>query len=297
MVDWTGSKPAGYSWFIDYYLDELRKADVAQGRRLVDVLDFHWYSEVAVGSNVYVNLVRNDPPETAETVRQRVQAPRSLWDPDFKENSWITAYDTIPGCPGCGIELLPRLRRHVDAHYPGTGLSMTERYYGGGNQISGALAEADVLGILGREGVVAATLWPLGNRFDCIFQAFAAYVNYDGQGSRFGDTTVGLALTDPARTAQVERVSAYASVDQGNPDRLVVVALNKSAAPLTAGLSVKHTRLFGRAELYRVTASTADPLQPGCTAPVRQPDTVLALRNAFLATLPPLSISVFVLRP
>jgi len=39
---------------------------------------------------------------------------------------------------------------------------MTEYYYGGGDHISGGLAQADVLGILGREGVFAAALWHLG---------------------------------------------------------------------------------------------------------------------------------------
>lgn len=31
-----------YKWFIDYYLDEMKKAEDENGRRLLDVLDVHF---------------------------------------------------------------------------------------------------------------------------------------------------------------------------------------------------------------------------------------------------------------
>ena len=41
-VDWsTVSNGKGYSWFIDYYLDEMKKAEATSGKRLLDVLDLH----------------------------------------------------------------------------------------------------------------------------------------------------------------------------------------------------------------------------------------------------------------
>ena len=42
---------------------------------------------------------------------------------------------------------------------PGTKLAITEYNWGGTESLNGALAEADVLGIFGREGVGLATMW------------------------------------------------------------------------------------------------------------------------------------------
>ena len=116
----------------------------------MDVLDLHWYPE-ARGGGARVIEDNNGPAVAAA----RVQAPRSLWDPSYVETSWISL-DARAGA----IRLIPRMKEKIAAHYPGTGLAVTEYNYGGGGHISGALAQADVLGILGREGVFAArTAW------------------------------------------------------------------------------------------------------------------------------------------
>ena len=80
------------------------------------------------------------------------------------------------------------MREKIAAQYPGTRLAITEYNYGGGEHISGAIAQADVLGIFGREQVFAAALWDLGGGSRFIDAAFAAYCNYDGALGRFGDT-------------------------------------------------------------------------------------------------------------
>ncbi len=42
--DWaTVSKGKLYTWFLDYYLDQMKKASDTTGRRLLDALDLHWY--------------------------------------------------------------------------------------------------------------------------------------------------------------------------------------------------------------------------------------------------------------
>ena len=44
--DWEEIKAAnGYRWFVDYYLDEMKKASDSSGKRLLDVLDLHFYTE------------------------------------------------------------------------------------------------------------------------------------------------------------------------------------------------------------------------------------------------------------
>lgn len=42
--DWNVARNR-YGWFLDYYLDQIRQASDTQGRRLLDVLDLHWYPE------------------------------------------------------------------------------------------------------------------------------------------------------------------------------------------------------------------------------------------------------------
>ena len=161
--------------FLDFYLQQMRLAEQKAGHRLLDVLDVHWYPEARGGN---VRVCEDDArPEVAAA---RVQAPRSLWDPSYTEKSWITQWSTRGP-----IRLLPRLREKIEKNYPGTRLAITEYYYGGGADISGGLAQADVLGIFGREGVFAAALWHTGRTDDrFIHAAFAMYRNCDGKGRR-----------------------------------------------------------------------------------------------------------------
>ena len=69
---------AGGRDFLDFYLDAMREAEGRARRRLVDVLDLHWYPE-ARGGGVRITEANN----TAAVAEARVQAPRSLWDPSL----------------------------------------------------------------------------------------------------------------------------------------------------------------------------------------------------------------------
>ncbi|MEI8634379.1 hypothetical protein P4S72_24890 [Vibrio sp. PP-XX7] len=50
----------------------------------------------------------------------RMQAPRTLWDPDYKENSWIGMYNAAE------LPLIPHMQKSIDNAYPGTKLAFTE---------------------------------------------------------------------------------------------------------------------------------------------------------------------------
>lgn len=221
--------------FLDVYLAAMAAAEKAAGKRLIDVLDVHFYPEARGGGK---RVMEDDPaPETAAA---RIQSPRSLWDPAYKESSWI---------PG-PIRLLPRLREKLQKQYPGTKLAITEYYYGGGGDVSGALAQADVLGIYGREGLFAAALWHLGKTDDrFIHAAFAMFRNFDGQGGAFGDQGLDVAGGDPSKA------SLYASVDAKG--RKVYVAINKTTAPLKIRIGA------GRASAWRLTSAEARPVAAG----------------------------------
>ncbi len=257
--------------FSEVFLQEMAAAEKKAGKRLVDVFDFHWYPEARGGKK---RVMEDDAaPEVAAA---RVQSPRSLWDPAYKESSWVA------NAAGGAVRLLPRLREKIDKHYPGTKLAMTEYYYGGGDHISGALAQADVLGILGREGLFAAALWHMGRTDDrFIHAAFAMFRNYDGKDGAFGDTGLAVAGGDPARA------SLYASVDAQN--RVVLVAVNKTEAPLPLKVDLKGVPAFKSIGVYRLTAAAAKP--------VAQEDVLSKDPAALLLDLPPLSVSTYVLKP
>ncbi len=268
-----GAPDANGRDFTDFFLSSMSAASASAGRRLLDVLDLHWYPEARGGG---VRVMGEDT--SAAVVAARVQAPRSLWDPTYVETSWIA--NSLSGQP---IRLIPRMNAKIAAHYPGTKLAFTEYYYGGGNHISGAVAQADVLGVFGREGVFAANLWGMTSNLSYIMGGFAAYRSYDGLGGSFGDTSVR------ATTSDMATATVYASVDAATPNRVVLVAINKATAPKTAAVSVRHGVVFSRAEVYQLTS--AGPL------PARGADVALPQPNAFQVTLPAMSVTTLVLRP
>jgi hypothetical protein len=249
--------------FTDFYLQEMSAAGKKEGKRLVDVLDVHFYPEAQGGKK---RVTEDD--SSPEVAAARIQSPRSLWDPSYKESSWIAN-------SAGAIRLLPRLREKIDKHYPGTKLALTEYYYGGGDHISGALAQADVLGIYGREGVFAAALWHLGRTDDrFIHAAFAMFRNYDGADGAFGDQGLAVSGGDPAKS------SLYASVDAKG--RTVLVALNKTDVPMPLRIELKDLPAFKAAAVYRLTS--AEP------RPVAQPD-VTPSGTTLALELPPFSVT------
>ena len=281
--------PASYGWagyqtlqgatdangrdFLEFYLAGMRQAEQQAGKRLLDVLDVHWYPEARGGGKRIT-----EGGDAAGLIQARLQAPRSLWDPSYTEDSWISR-DAVHG----PIRLIPRLKDKIARNYPGTRLSITEYNYGGGNHVSGALAEADVLGAFGREGVFAAALWHLSGNESFIYGGFAMYRNYDGKGGHFGDTSIS------AQTDDVAKSSVYASVDSADPTRLVLIAINKTDAPLTADLELASRTAMRCVEAYRLTSASPKP-QPVSALPARS-------GGHLRYTMPAMSVSTLVLRP
>jgi hypothetical protein len=98
IFDWQGAltaTPAGNNWFADQYLAAMKAASASFGAPLVDVYDFHWYSQVSDGNGGMITDL-NGASLTDAQVQSIVQSPRSLWDTTYTENSWITS-DVLGG--------------------------------------------------------------------------------------------------------------------------------------------------------------------------------------------------------
>lgn len=238
--DWKDIKIENpdYRWFIDYYLDEMKKAEDESGERLLDVLDIHFYTEAKgeCGERSCGHYNREG------CVEARLNSTRSLWEDGYKENSWIvdTGAEFFP--------LLPNIQQSIDRYYPGTKLAITEYDFGGSFDISGGIAEADALGLFAKYGVYLATLFTGDDGYQC--SAIDLYTNYDGKGNGFGDTLVY------CETDNIELSTAYAAVNEGNDDVVTLVVTNKSFNDKTTaniklggGKEYSYVHLYGLSEM------------------------------------------------
>jgi mannan endo-1,4-beta-mannosidase len=274
--DWKEIKQKNsYEWFIDFYLDEMKKYSAADGKRLLDVLDLHWYPEAQDKDGARVTQDR--PTETNQVTR--MQTPRTLWDPDYTEKSWVG--DSFKWA----LPLLPMVNRSVEKWYPGTKVAFTEYDYGGKNHISGGIAQADVLGIFGKYGVYLATYFGDGIGHGAYTDAaFNLYRNYDGKKSAFGDVSVF------AKTSDKINSSIYAAVSDKSGDKLGLIVLNKS---LTEEIQGKF-RVGGAVQFKTARVWGFD----STSALVREMKPVEKIsQNTFTYTIPPLTSCHIVLIP
>lgn len=195
--EWETIKSANnYHWYLDCYLDQMKQASDKEGTRLLDVLDIHYYSESARVS-----------------AEDRVQSVRTLYEKGFAENSWIGQWcqENVP--------ILPTVQASIDKYYPGTKLGITEYHFGGDDDASGAIAQAEALGCYADHGVYFASLWG-GSGYT--LSALNLYTNYDGKGGSFGDMLI------PTITDDVSLSSAYAASDAGDETKVTVMITNKN---------------------------------------------------------------------
>ncbi len=249
MANLAGAPDANGRHFLAYYLDRMRAAERQRGRRVFDVLDVHWYPDVRIADAPVMNGADDD-----ERARARMQLPRSLYDPEYDEGTWI-ANDIGP------VRLIPRLTQLIRRHYPGTRIAITEYAYGGGARPSGAVAVADALGAFGREGVFAAAYWPLvDQRHDYALGAFRMFRRVDGEVS-FGDRSI------PARASDLSRLSAWASLDSTHRERMVVVLVGRVETPTTAEITIRGFTRAGAARRFLLDASAPGPHEVSAVAP------------------------------
>jgi mannan endo-1,4-beta-mannosidase len=248
--------------FANVYLDTMRKASASAGKRLLDAFSFHYYSQASY-----------DPAN-------RVQAARSLWDSSYVEPSWITQGGN-GFTDGRGLEILPKLKQSIADFYPGTKLAVTEYDFGGRDDVSGAIAQADALGAFGQQGVHLATYF--GDVEAYIAAGFKIFRNYDGNKSVFPEVSVKAVSTNNGNG------TVYAAVSAAAPDTVHLIAINRLSTPLNASLQIAHPVALNSVQAWGVDASSqAVTMRAGLSA-IKQ--------NQFSYTLPAWSVMHFVVKP
>ncbi len=243
-----------------WMLSQLRQYQQASGTRLLDVFTVHYYPQ----SGEYGDDVSSAMQE------RRNRSTRSLWDPNYTDASWI----------GAKIRLIPRMREWVSANYPGLDIGITEYNWGAENHINGATAQADVLGILGRENVNLATRWTAPAAGSPCFRAFQMYRNYDGNRSGFGDISVRATVPNP------DAVAAFAAT-RSSDGALTVMVINKATIGNLVTVGLANFAPGGSAQVWQLTASNA----------IQRKSDLGIGGTSFGAALPAQSITLFVIPP
>jgi len=251
-----------------WYLQRMNAASQTAGKRLLDVFDEHYYPQAQS-----VTLVSDNG--SASTRALRLRSTRSLWDPTYADESWIGDPSQVAAPP---IRLIPWMRELVAANYPGTKTALGEYNWGALESMNGALAQADVLGIFGRERLDQALLWAPPSPAQPGAFAFRMYRNYDGAGSRFGQTHVRSTSADQGRLA------VYGA--QRSPDGAVtVMVVNKTSTALTAPLALSGATYGAAAQRWAYSPANLNairrladvPVANGAASVTYEPDSITLL--------------------
>jgi uncharacterized protein (TIGR03437 family) len=242
-----------------WYLQQFAKFEKDNGYRLLDYLDVHGYMPGTGGD-------ATDPASQAA----RLQSPRVFWDPTYV----FSHEDYQADQP---VNLIGRMKKWIADNYPGTKTAITEYNLGDLNNhntsnpqtpeslLNGALAQADLLGVFGREGLDLATLW--GNVWvgDPAAFAFKLYRNYDNQGGAFGETSVS------AVSGNQDQLSIYAA--QRSDSALTLMVINKTAGDLSSNIALGNFQPDGTVQVWQYSAANLGAI-------VRQPDQSTTVNGA-----------------
>lgn len=216
--------------FSPWFLNQVRLRSQAAGRRLLDCFTLHIYPAAFSAFNntldVPTELLRN-------------QSTRDFWDTNYVDPSWINQV----------IALIPRMKSWVATNYPGTLTGITEYNWGAEGDMNGATAQADILGIFGREGLDLATRWTTPATGSPVYDSMKIYRNYDGLDSGFGQISVNTAVPNP------DELAAYSAV-RTNDGALTIMVINKDLLNATpAVLDLANFPAQNTAQVWQISGS------------------------------------------
>lgn len=225
--------------FVAWYAGQVCSHALPNDALAVDYIDLHYYPQ---GQNVA--LSDDDSPATAA---RRLRSLKELYDPAWVSESWISDLGDADGNHYDKPNLIPRVRAWIDQYCPGTKLAITEYNWGNDGTSSGAVAQAELLGIFAREGVDLATRWVAPDADTRVERAYTLFLDYDGAGSKVSGDSVS------AVSANVDQLGAYAFTGDG---RTMVLLTNKDIVTHDASLTFASP-IAGSWTLYGFDAGNA----------------------------------------
>lgn len=277
--------------FIEYYLQQFKAAETQHGMRLLDYLDLHTYFAATYnGQSVGFASAGDTGAQQA-----RLNSTRVFWDPTYTDPNdpqpnYMTDANYTSSCnvPLQAPELIPMMRNWVNTDYPGTKLAITEYNWGGQESINGALAQADILGIFGREGLDIGTLWGAPDPSTQLpgLMAFEIYRNYDGAKSIFGNQALASSSADQGK------LSVYGAL-RTSDNMLTIVIINKTYGDLTSTLTLANFTPSGNAKVYLYSNANLSAIvsQPDLTV---TPPSGAGTSSTVTTTFPAQSITLLV---
>ena len=201
--------------FLPWWLNQVYWMEKTNGARTLDVFDIHAYADCGPTTN-FTNT---------QLKAATVACAGFYWDPatvnQDTNNTYTTNEEPNPGIPF----VIPRMKAMVNEIYPGTPLSFTEWGAGlaanAGTDFSTAIADADTLGVFGREGLGIASRWGGPTSGTPEYPAWKLFTNYDGAHHQF--EPLSISATNNGNSALF---SSFASLNSAGTVMTVMV-LNK----------------------------------------------------------------------
>ncbi len=244
--------------YMPWFLDQARQRATNTNQRLLDYFTLHIYPQGGEYGN--------DVSSTMQALRNR--STRSLWDTNYVDPTWINSV----------VKLIPRMKAWVASFYPGTKIGITEYSWGAENHINGATAQADILGIFGREGLDLATRWGTPDASTPTYKAMKLYRNYDNNHSGFGETSIAATTSNP------DNVAAFAAVRSADGALTAMVINKQLSAGAAVSLSLSNFVPTGVGQRWQLTSANV----------ISHLSDVSFAGNIFTNTVPAQSVTLFV---
>jgi hypothetical protein len=284
---------------IEYYLQQFNKYSQQYGVRLLDYVDIHGYFAATYnGSGVGLTTAGDTQEQIARVNSTRVFWDPTYTDPNYPQPNYTTDASYTSSCtvPLQAPQLVRTLKSWVAKDYPRTKTAIDEYNFGGLESINGAVTQADILGIFGREGLDLGAFWPSQNDNQQIpgNYAFAMYRNYDGKDSTFGDIYLSAASATSGADAEGQ-LSVYGAL-RSSDNAITVMVINKTYGSFTSTLSLENFAAASNttAQVYQYSSANLNAIATQTPASVVPPAGGGA-SSTIGFTFPAQSITLFVI--
>jgi len=312
---WSSGSPCYQPWsnptdreshggvpMIEYYLRQFNSYSQKYGIRLLDYLDIHGYFAPDYPASSGNSVAFTTAGDTGEQ-EARMNATRVFWDPTYTDPNdpqpnYITDsnYTTSCSVPAQAPQLIPMMQKWVANDYPGTKTAIDEYNFGGLESINGALVQADILGIFGRQGLGMGAFWPSTNysQQGPGNYAFAMYRNYDGNDSTFGDTY--LYATSAGSGGDGEGQLAVYGGQRSSDNVITVMVINKTYGSLTSTISLENFAVASgtTAQVYQYSNANLNAIMQQAGMSVTPPSGSGTTSTIDSYSFPAQSITLFV---